>query len=157
MDVKKVIFRPIGFVTSEYKRPEELVPVCELGIKAKVHAKVTVYEEFKDALKGLEKFSHIFVIYFLHKVDRVELITHPGPPSVKDLPKVGLFASRSQYRPNPIAVKLVKLLRIEGNELYVQGLDAIDESPVLDIKPYIPGFDRPEKAVIASWYNWLGR
>jgi len=82
---------------------------------------------------------------------------HPGPPSIKDLPKVGVFASRSQYRPNPIALKLVKLVKVRNNKLYVQGLDAIDDSPVLDIKPYIPGFDKPEKVKIANWYNWLNK
>ena len=93
----------------------------------------------------------------MNKINTIELITHPGPPSIKDLPKVGVFASRSQHRPNPIALKLVKLIKIEKNKVHVQGLDAINNSPVLDIKPYISGFDKPEKVKIASWYNWLNK
>jgi tRNA-Thr(GGU) m(6)t(6)A37 methyltransferase TsaA len=111
--------------------------------------------EFADGLKGLEKFSHAFIIYSLNKADHVELVTHPGPSSVKGLPKVGVFASRSQYRPNHIAVRLVKIMGIKGNVVSVEGLDGIDGSPVLDIKPYVPGFDRPEKFVCADWYDWL--
>jgi len=103
----------------------------------------------------LDCFSHIFVIFHLDKVKKTELITHPGPPTIKSLPKVGIFASRSQYRPNPIALRLVKLLRIEGNILHVEGLDAINNSRVLDIKPYVRGFDRPEEYETAPWYNWL--
>lgn len=85
------------------------------------------------------------------------MLTHPGPPGVKDIPKVGVFASRSQYRPNPIALRLVKLIRIQENILHVEGLDAINESVVLDIKPYIDGFDRPGEFKVADWYSWLSQ
>lgn len=155
MIMMEIIFKPIGFVQSKFKNPEDIVFVCEKGTKAKTTSKIIIYKEFEKGLTGLEKFSHIFVIYFLNKINTTELITYPGPPSIKDLPKVGVFASRSQHRPNPIALKLVKLIKIEKNKLHVQGLDAINNSPVLDIKPYISGFDKPEKVKIANWYNWL--
>jgi len=97
------------------------------------------------------------VIYYLDKIKKMELMTYPGPTSIKNLPAVGVFASRSQYRPNPIALRLVKLIAVEKNKLLVEGLDAISGSPILDIKPYIPGFDRVKKPEIAYWYNWLDK
>lgn len=154
--MSEITFEPIGFITSKFKNPKDIVFVCEKGTKAKITSKIVIYKQFEKGLRGLEKFSHIWVIYFLDKIDTTELITHPGPPSIKDLPKVGVFASRSQYRPSSIALKLVKLRKTQKNKLFVQGLDAINNSPVLDVKPYIPGFDRPEKVKIATWYNWLG-
>ncbi|MCX8179732.1 MAG: SAM-dependent methyltransferase [Candidatus Aenigmarchaeota archaeon] len=81
--------------------------------------------------------------------------TYPAPMTIKNLPKVGVFASRSQYRPNKIALRLVKLEKIEKNVLYVKGLDAINKTPVIDIKPYIKEFDRPLKFKQAPWYCWL--
>lgn len=153
--MEEIVFKPIGFVVSKFKKPKDIVFVCEKGTKAKIKSKIIIYKEFEKGLRGLEKFSHIWIIYFLNKINTTEMITYPGPPSIQNLPKVGIFASRSQYRPNPIALKLVKLMKIEENKLHVQGLDAIDGSPVLDIKPYIPSFDKPEKVKIANWYSWL--
>jgi tRNA-Thr(GGU) m(6)t(6)A37 methyltransferase TsaA len=145
----------IGKITSDYKFPEELHFACEKGLKTINYSKIILKEEYAKGLKGLEKFSHIFVIYILDKADKIELITHPGPLSIKDLEKVGVFASRSQYRPNHIALRLVKLINVNNNELTVEGLDAINDSKVLDIKPYIPGFDRPSEFKVAKWYDWL--
>jgi len=151
----KIFFNPIGFVSSDFINPKDLISACENGLKNKNKSKIIIFEKFIDGLYGLEKFSHIFVIYFLDKVKKFEIKTHPGPPSIKNLPKVGVFASRSQYRPNPIALRLVKLIKIEKNVIYLEGLDAIDKTPVLDIKPYVKGFDRPDDFRTADWYDWL--
>lgn len=153
----KIIFKPIGIVVSKFKKPKEVISACEEGLNNKTISKIIINKKFIKGLKGIENFSHIFVIYFLNKVKKTELITYPGPLSVKSLPTVGVFASRSQYRPNPIALRLVKLIKIKQNKLYVQGLDAINNSPVLDIKPYVFGFDRPEKIKTAKWYQWLDK
>jgi tRNA-Thr(GGU) m(6)t(6)A37 methyltransferase TsaA len=96
----------------------------------------------------------LWVIYQLHEANRVELKTYPGPLSVKSLSKVGVFASRSQYRPNNIALRLAKIIEVRKNTIKVSGLDAIDGSPIMDIKPYISHFDRPEKFKEADWYKW---
>jgi tRNA-Thr(GGU) m(6)t(6)A37 methyltransferase TsaA len=149
-------FRPIGFVKSGFKKPAELIFACEKGLLAETRSSVVIDEEFSGGLRGLKKFSHAFIIYNLHKARGVEMITHPGPPSIS-LPKVGVFASRSQKRPNKIALRLVEITGVKGNVLDVRGLDAINGSPVLDIKPYVPGFDRPGKFKNAPWYNWLDR
>ncbi len=150
-----ISFKPIGHVISGFNSPGELQFACEKGLMTKTLSTIVIMDEFKEGLKKLEDFSHVFVLYFLHKAEKTELTTYPGPTSVKGLPKVGVFASRSQYRPNPIALRLVKLLEIKEGSIVVEGLDAIDGSKVLDIKPYIPSFDRPEKAKVASHYNWL--
>ena len=151
----KVGFKSIGQIVSEFNEPKDAVGACEDGLRAGNLSRIVIDRELEGGLRGLEDFSHLFIVYCLDKADRLELVTHPGPPSVRDLPKVGVFASRSQYRPNPIAVRLVELIKDEGNEVVVRGLDGIHGSPVLDIKPYIPGFDRPEKFQVASWYEWL--
>ena len=153
--MKNVVFKPIGFVKSKFENPSDITFACEKGLKTELMSKIIIDDEFSKGLKDLDRLSHIFVIYHLNKVEKNELLTYPGPPSIKNLPKVGVFASRSQYRPNPIALRLVKLIKVEGNEVYVQGLDAINKSPVLDIKPYVGGFDRPEKFKEAEWYEWL--
>jgi len=150
-----ICFEPIGKVESEYKKPKDLIFACEKGINTKTFSKIVIDKKFEKGLYKLNEFSHIFVIYFLHQADKIELITHPGPPGELNLPKVGVFASRSQYRPNHIALRLVKLQKIEKNVIFVEGLDAIDGTNVLDIKPYVKGFDRPDEFKTAAWYDWL--
>ena len=152
-----ICFEPIGEVESEYENPKDLVFACEKGLRTKTNSKIIINKNFEKGLAGLEEFSHVFVMYFLHQADKIELVTHPGPPTETDLPRVGVFASRSQYRPNHIALRLVKLKKIEKNVMFVEGLDAIDGSRVLDIKPYVKGFDRPESYKTAVWYGWLER
>lgn len=153
--MSKIELEPIGVVESEYTDPKELIFACEKGLKTPTHSAIVLRNELVDGLKGLEEFSHLFVMYFLDKATKLELITHPGTPSMTGMPRVGVFASRSQYRPNHIALRLVKLEKVEGNKVYVEGLDAIDGSRVLDIKPYIKGFDRPENFKIPDWYDWF--
>ncbi len=151
----EIFFEPIGIIQSEFKNPEELIFACEKGLDTDTESEIIIDEHFEEGLKGLKEFSHIFVIYYLDQANKIELSTHPGPPSETSLPKVGVFASRSQYRPNHIALRLVQLLKIDANRIHVKGLDAVNGSKVLDIKPYIKGFDRPEQFKTASWYDWL--
>ncbi|PIS09251.1 tRNA (N6-threonylcarbamoyladenosine(37)-N6)-methyltransferase TrmO [Candidatus Beckwithbacteria bacterium CG10_big_fil_rev_8_21_14_0_10_34_10] len=154
---KKISFKPIGIIRSDFSQAKDTVFCCEKGLKAKNIGMVILDSKHQRGLKGIEKFSHIFVLYYLDKIKKVELITYPGPLSVKNLPQVGVFASRSQYRPNKIALRLVKLVKVKDRSLMVQGLDGLDGSLVLDIKPYIPGFDQPKSIKIAPWYNWLAK
>lgn len=149
------VLKPVGKVKSDFENPKDLVFACEKGLDTQTHSKIVINKEYVEGLEGLEEFSHIFIMYVLDKATKLELKTHPGPPSEKDLPSVGVFASRSQYRPNHIALRLVKLLKVERNTLHVQGLDAINNSKVIDVKPYVKGFDRPEEYECAGWYDWL--
>jgi tRNA (adenine37-N6)-methyltransferase len=151
----KICFDPIGIIQSKFNNPEDLAFACEQGLDTDTESEIIVDEHLKEGLSGLEEFSHIFIIYFLNQADRIELSTHPGPPSEESLPKVGVFASRSQYRPNHIALRLAELLNINCNRILVKGLDAVNGSKVLDIKPYVKGFDRPENFKTAYWYDWL--
>jgi tRNA-Thr(GGU) m(6)t(6)A37 methyltransferase TsaA len=148
---KGTSFVPIGRIRSEFHVPKELEFACKEGLLARTESELEIKEEFASGLQGLEEFSHAWVIYLLHGAQRVELITHPGPSSVPRLPRRGVFASRSQYRPNHLALRLVQVKRVLGNVVEVRGLDAIDGSPIIDVKPYIPHFDRPEDFRIPGW------
>jgi tRNA (adenine37-N6)-methyltransferase len=107
-------------------------------------------EEYTEALDGLEDYSHVLVIFWMDQA---------GPPKSlkdhvqgrKDLPVAGLFARRAPSRPNPIGITAVPLLQRDKNVLRVRGMDAIDGTPLLDIKPYTPAFDRVEDARIPEW------
>ena len=145
----------IGTVVSDFTDPEDLHIACEQGIKFELVSRILLKEHLAGGLDGLSEFSHVWIIYHLNKADKTEIRTLPGPASVQGLSEVGVFASRSQYRPNHIALRLVRLLGIYENVIEVQGLDAIDGSPVLDIKPFVKGFDYPENPKTADWYGWL--
>ena len=116
--------KPIGFVVREDS--------LEDG------SKVVLAEEFAEGLDGIEGFSHVYVIFWLHKVkNRERRVLKVHPRGRRDLPLVGVFATRSPMRPNPIGLTLVELVERKGNVLVVRGLDAFDGTPVLDIKPCI--------------------
>jgi tRNA-Thr(GGU) m(6)t(6)A37 methyltransferase TsaA len=132
----KIVLKPIGFVDSGIKSRQE--PGFDWS---GVASQVKVDSEFSQALEGLEEYSHIIVIYWLHQADTARVALKVHPRGDKKLSLVGLFASRSPYRPNPIGQKVVRLLRRQDNILWVEGLDAIDATPVIDIKPYIPDYD----------------
>jgi tRNA-Thr(GGU) m(6)t(6)A37 methyltransferase TsaA len=138
--------KPIGFVSNDIKsRPEP-------GYDWRgVVSQVKVDNEFSQALAGLEEYSHIIVIYWLHQADTARISLKVHPRGDKKLPLVGLFASRSPYRPNPVGLKVVRLLRRQDNILWVEGLDAIDGTPVIDIKPYIPDYDSATDATTPRW------
>jgi len=153
----KIEVNPIGTVKSSFKNPKDLHFACEQGQFADTESSLMINSDFAEGLKGLNEFSHIWVIYNLHKANRIELSTHPGPPNITEVPRIGVFASRSQYRPNHLALRMVSLVKIDGKEIFVKGFDAIDGSPVLDIKPYLPFFDKAQNEKIAEWYGWMER
>jgi len=115
-------------------------------------SEIVVESSLTEALDNLEEFSHIIVLYWMHQVTAIEkrpLKTHPG--GKQELPLVGRFATRSPNRPNPIGKATVRLLERQGNILRVEGLDALDGTPVIDIKPYIPGYDSVTDAKVPPW------
>jgi tRNA-Thr(GGU) m(6)t(6)A37 methyltransferase TsaA len=142
------MLQPIGIVRSDFKEPTS----ARLDLK-KITAEIEIDSSLTEALDGLEGFSHIIVLYWLHLAvfDKKHLKTYPM--GNKDAGLQGLFAVRTTKRPNPIGKITVRLLERRGNILRVQGLDAIDGSPVLDIKPYIPGYDSAPDATIPNWVN----
>jgi tRNA (adenine37-N6)-methyltransferase len=117
-----------------------------------VASEIIIDDSLKEGLDGLDEYSHIIVVFWLHKSlesDRMALKVHPRRKT--DRQPVGLFASRSPFRPNALGLKVVRLLGRKENVLSVQGLDAIDGTPVLDIKPFIPGYDSPPGAAAPRW------
>jgi tRNA-Thr(GGU) m(6)t(6)A37 methyltransferase TsaA len=100
-----------------------------------------------ESLAGIEEFSHAEVIFYFHQVEEQKIVTGARHPrNNPDWPKVGILAQRGKNRPNRLGLALVRILRREGNKLHVEGLDAIDATPVLDIKPVMKEF-LPDEAI----------
>jgi len=119
-------------------------------------SEIVVDSRLTEALDGLEEFSHIIVIYWMHRVPALDKVpTKVHPRGRQDLPLVGLFATRAPYRLNPIGETTVRLLERRDNILKVEGLDAIDGTPVIDIKPYIPGLEAVTEAKAPPWVTKL--
>ena len=111
---------------------------------------IIIDSSLTEALDNLDEFSHIIVLYWIHRSRRpAPMKVHPRGNKERAL--TGVLATRSPSRPNPIGKATVRLLERKGNILKVRGLDAIDETPVLDIKPYIPGYDSVDNARAPSW------
>jgi tRNA-Thr(GGU) m(6)t(6)A37 methyltransferase TsaA len=132
-------------------RPVGIVRALEGGL-----SRIEIFEEYEPALLGVEGFSHLIILYWMHKLQEGErALLKVRPKGRQDLPLVGVFASRSRARPNPIGLTVVELVGRSGRELIVRGLDALDGSPVIDIKPYIPRSDRPSHARVPDWVGKL--
>ena len=136
---------PIGTIHTPYRKYAPYQPVET----EKEDFFVEVKEEYAPGLKDLEKFRYIYLLFYMDRQKKPPSMT-VEPPWADGL-QVGLFASRSPVRPNPIGLSIVQLLRIEGNRLYTSGLDALDGTPLLDIKPYIRELDSKDNAN----YGWL--
>ncbi|MFQ6128134.1 MAG: tRNA (N6-threonylcarbamoyladenosine(37)-N6)-methyltransferase TrmO [Thermoplasmata archaeon] len=141
-----ILIRPVGYVRNEMR---ERVPRKEYS---EVVSEIVVREDLQQGLDDMEEHSHAVIIYWLDRIpedEREILKVRPmGDPS---LHIVGVFATRSPARPNPIGVQTVEILGREGNILKVKGLDALDGSPVLDIKPYTIWHDHAEGARQPRW------
>ena len=136
---------PIGWVVNGIKYPNHVKWET-------IVSKVVIAPRLVEALDGIDGFSHVLIIFYLDKVDedrRSLLKVHPE--NKEELPLVGVFATRSPVRPNPIGITAVKLLGCEENVLKVLGLDAYDGTPVLDVKPYLRRGDRIEGATMPDW------
>lgn len=107
---------------------------------------------YQEGLTGLSDFSHVLVVYYLDQA-RFDADKHliRRPRNREDMPPVGIFSQRAKNRPNPIGITAVELVAVEHDKLVVKGLDAIDGTPVLDIKPYFPHYDMRENAVTPEW------
>ncbi len=136
---------PIGQVINGVEYPSDIK-------WESVTSEVVIAPQLLEALDGIDGFSHVVIIFYLDKVDedrRSLLKVHPE--NKEELPLVGVFATRSPVRPNPIGITVVKLLERQENVLKVLGLDAYDGTPVLDVKPYLRRGDRIEEAAMPDW------
>lgn len=147
--MSQITIKPIGIVISEITEPQR-----GMGEWGDAVSEIVIDEEWTEHLDGLDEFSHIMVIFWMHLVPRENRPpTRIHPRGRADLPLVGLFATRAPHRPNPIGVSVVKLLRRHDNILTVAGLDAIDGTPVLDIKSYMTPVDKPEDIRMPDWVS----
>lgn len=131
-----VTYQPIGVIHSEYRDPEKtpIQPACAAGSTGRVE----VFPEFADGLRDIEGFSHVYLVYHFHRAGPAKLVVKPFMEDVHR----GVFATRAPCRPNPIGLSVVEVVRRDGNGIVVRGVDIIDGTPLLDIKPYTARFDR---------------
>jgi tRNA-Thr(GGU) m(6)t(6)A37 methyltransferase TsaA len=143
-----VCLEPIGLLRSDFG---DAVPE---GWESAT-AQIIIDERWMTALEGVEDFSHLIILFWLHGIPRegIELKTHPQ--GRHDLPLVGIFSTRTPYRPNPIGLQVVELVCREANVLTIRGIDAYDGSPILDIKPYLQRGDCVTQTTIPAWLKTL--
>ena len=137
--------RPIAIVSNEIQQNRKFEA-------EDVVSEIVVSRKYKRALDGIESFSHIIVLFWLHEItapERSILKVHPRRNN--SIPLTGVFATRSPVRPNPIGITTVRLLERKDNILRVKGLDAINGTPVLDIKPYLPESFPASEVTVAEW------
>lgn len=147
----RLVFEPVGEVRSSVS-PRRAAQWGE--VVSELHFRDAVAE----GLQGIEQFSHLLVLFFMHEAGYLpgrDLLRRPGER--QDMPCVGIFAQRASTRPNCLGVSVVRLLWRRGTVLSVQGLDAIDGSPVLDVKPYFTAFDRASQPTEPDWVGRLMR
>ena len=132
--------KPIGTIHSPHKTIENM-PIQPKGALG-VEGFVLLNEEYTQGLKDLDGFSHIYLIYSLHKAKKTELLVTPFMDTV---PR-GVFSTRSPARPNHIGISILKLKKVENNKVFVENIDILDGSPLLDIKPYIQNFDEVKES-----------
>ena len=133
-----ITYRPIGVLRSEHTVAGEtpIQPVYAKGCQGRAE----VLPEFAEGLTDLEGFSHVYIIYHSHQAQPAKMKVKPFMQDAEH----GVFATRAPCRPNPIGISIVELVRREGNVLYIDGVDVLDGTPLLDIKPYTAKFDRIE-------------
>jgi tRNA-Thr(GGU) m(6)t(6)A37 methyltransferase TsaA len=138
-------FKPIGVIKTPFKHKEGMPIQGNLFPKTK--GIVEVKKEYADGLLHIEGFSHIILLYAFHKSKGFDLQTR----TFLDEEKHGVLATRAPRRPNPVGLTIVKLDKVKGNKLYVSGVDMLDQTPLLDIKPYMTPYDGSMKNVKIGW------
>ena len=141
-----ITLKPLG--KAKNKAPKPMLP----GWKDVV-TEIIINKRYAKGLDGIEDYSHVIIVYWLGQVKECHLKHHPQ--GRKDIPFGGIFACRCPQRPNRLAISTVKLLSRKNNNIKVEGLDILDGTPILDIKPYTPHYDLVSKARVPAWVNRL--
>lgn len=141
----EIIMRPIGVIHSPFNEKGQ-TPIQ--ASRSQAIGLVEVHPEFADGLKDIEGFSHIYLLYAFHQSDGYSLQVKP----FLDDQEHGLFTTRYPRRPNPLGISIVRLVSRRENALTVEGIDVLDGTPLLDIKPYVPDFDH-RADVRVGWYE----
>ena len=133
-------FKPIGFIKSCY--PDKFGVPRQSGLVKQTVSELAILPEWQPefALQGLEEYSHVWVSFVFHLNTNTKYHSKIHPPRLKG-ESVGVFATRSPHRPNPLGLSLATVEKIEGGKIYLGGLDLVDGTPILDIKPYLPQFE----------------
>jgi tRNA-Thr(GGU) m(6)t(6)A37 methyltransferase TsaA len=140
-----IVYRPIGVVHSPFKEPYG-TPIQSAAARD-IEGVIEVFPHYAEGLRDVEGFSHLILIYHFHLSNESSLIVKPH----LDDGTHGVFATRAPNRPNPIGISVVRLVRVDGTKLHIKGVDTLDGTPVLDIKPYVPHFD----AIETERIGWL--
>lgn len=130
-----ITYQPIGIIHSPFSNIENM-PIQPVGAHA-VPGSVEVFGDYAQGLQDLQGFSHIYLLYHFHQAGEARLLVTP----FLDSNAHGVFATRAPRRPNPIGLSVVRLVHIEQNTLFIENVDILDGTPLLDIKPYVPEFD----------------
>lgn len=135
-----ITLKPIGVIRTSFKNKAN-TPI-QGACSPRARGRIEVDPMYADGLQDLEQFSHLYLLYVFHKAGPIRLIR---PTFLDDRPH-GIFASRHPCRPNGIGLSIVKLEKRKGRRLYISGIDVLDGTPLIDIKPYIPRFDTVRRA-----------
>lgn len=162
---------PVGIVSSSIKEPslkahesglerderKEAIKKDRQMVKKNI-SEIHIDQEWQDLLDGIDDFSHVLIIYWPHLLDPERRKLHKvHPMGRKELPLTGIFATRSPARPNPLLVSVVRILERKENILKVLGFEAVDGSPILDIKPHMKAYDTEEIPKVAKWMEQIQR
>lgn len=143
----KIIFEPIGVIHSPFTKLEEM-PIQPAGSKG-TQGTLEILPAYSEALQDLDGFSHLYAIYYFHKVKGWK----PKVIPFLDNNERGLFATRAPKRPNPIGLSVLEIIEIKANQVTVQNVDILDNTPLLDIKPYVSQFEPVDNLRI----GWLSK
>ena len=133
--MENIIYKPIGIIHTPFKTPENM-PIQNTGANG-VRGTIEIYPEYAEGLKDITGFSHLILLHHLHQVNHYSLQVIPFLDTIEH----GIFATRSPIRPNAIGLTIVKLIELKGCMLTIEGIDMLDQTPLLDIKPYLPQVD----------------
>ena len=133
--MENIIYTPIGTIHSPFECVDG-TPIQSTGAKG-VKGTITIQERFAQGLKDLSDFSHIIILYHFHLSSGCAMLVKP----FLDDHERGVFSTRAPRRPNPIGISVVRLTNVDGNTLFIEDVDVINNTPLLDIKPYVPDFD----------------
>jgi tRNA-Thr(GGU) m(6)t(6)A37 methyltransferase TsaA len=145
-----VSFRPIGTIRTPFVDTDGMPIQATAAVG--VAGRIEIDAEFTEGLTDLDGFSHLILVYHLHRVTAARLMV---TPFLDDRPH-GIFATRSPVRPNPIGLTTVRLVAITGSTLEVEEVDMVDGTPLLDIKPYVPAFDQRDDVRVGWFTDRLG-
>ena len=140
-----IAFKPIGVIHSPF-RERKGMPIQPPGAKG-VRGEVIIDPCYQEGLKDLDGFSHIYLIYHFHRNEGYRLTVTP----FMDTDQRGLFSTRAPCRPNPVGLSVVRLVEIRENVLAVEGIDVLDGTPLIDIKPFVPCFDVTAEEYCTGW------